>query len=415
MPNQRKDDYMKSNQRSLSILCVDDEEIILKSLRRQLREICSHVHIELAQSSSVALALIEKRKQMGTPFALMIVDHIMPGMKGDELLRQATLTSPTTYQIMLTGHIDGETIGQIVNHARLFRFLSKPWLIEELTVAVNSALDSFQRDLDLHEQQQTNKQLAYQLRQTQKMEILGNLSSEIAHDFNNLLNVVVLSADSIKADLEEIKDLINLKNHNDLLNNSFSTLDDISFACMHAGKLTQQLLSLSRNTDNIKEAFDVGECTSNTVTLLKRLMPPDVQLSYQPYPTPLMIYGNENALQQVVMNLVINAKDAIKEAGAIEVSLYMHQQNQTQHYLAGSIQAGQYVCISVKDTGLGISDELLHKIFEPFVSSKGQGGTGLGLSIVYNTIVTGLKGAIDVTCIDYTLFKVYIPLHSICL
>ena len=148
---------MVPNRRSLSILCVDDEDIILKSLQRQLRKIYPQGHIELARSSMIALTLLKKRVDSATPFALMIVDHLMPGMNGDELLKQATLISPQTYQMMLTGQVDGKTMGGIINHARLFRFLSKPWSIEELTVAVNNALDSFQRDLDLYDQQKKNE------------------------------------------------------------------------------------------------------------------------------------------------------------------------------------------------------------------------------------------------------------------
>ena len=401
---------MSLGRQKISVLCVDDEEIILKSLRRQLRLVSPNIRCEFAQSSEVALNLMERRNSTQSPFVLMIVDHLMPGMKGDELLKKSTLLSPNTYQIMLTGQIDGATVGQVVNHARLFRFLSKPWSFEELNVAVHSALDSYQRDNELREQQITNKRLAHQLRQSQKMEILENLSSEIAHDFNNLLNVVSLGTDALKDDLEHIQDQEEVSNLNPLIKDSLSTLNDISFACHHASKLAKQLLSLSRDSENIEEEFDVIECTRKTITLLQRLMPQDVCLLFTPHPTSLIALGNETALQQVIMNLVINAKDALQSSGTIEVSLFRDQRDEDQHYLVGSIEAGQCICLSVKDNGVGIDDSLVHQIFEPFVSSKGKDGTGLGLSIVYNTVVTSLKGAINVETRGETRFDIYIPL-----
>ena len=394
---------MKLNQGKMSILCVDDEELILKSLRRQLRSIDTQCHIELAQSSKVALQLLARYHEQGRPFALLIVDHLMPEMNGDELLKQATQMSPQTYQVMLTGQIDGFTIGALINHAKLFRFLAKPWSIEELTVVVKSALSSFQRDMDLLKQQQANARLTRQLHQAQKMEILGNLSGEIAHDFNNLLHVVMLSAESIQENLK----------HAPLDHNISTAVHDIMAACNQAGKLSTQLLSLSKQSDDLKVVFDLSLSIRPTITLLKRLIPSRIKLHYTPCSSPLMLYGNENALQQVLMNLVINAKDAIKELGNIHVTLTSHQQPQTQDLLVGQLHVHTYARLRVADTGLGIAQPMLHQIFEPFFSSKGDQGTGLGLAIVYNTIVRHLGGAIDVSCDEQTLFDIYIPLSEV--
>ena len=404
---------MNKDSQNIAILCVDDEEVILKSLRRQLREICPKAKIEVAQSSATALTLLNRRHESQSPYAIMIVDHIMPGMKGDELLKQATSISPHTYQIMLTGHIDGETVGQLVNHARLFRFLSKPWSVGELSIAIHSAVDSFQRDNDLREQQRTNQQLTHQLRQSQKMEILENLSGEIAHDFNNLLSVVALGADSLKEDLTLIGEESTESTFHHLVLDSLTTVKDISFACLHAGKLTKQLLSLSRDIAQEKEPFNAAKCTQDTITLLTRLMPEGVQLHYTQPDESLMILGNENAFQQVIMNLVINAKDAIDQTGQIEVSLTIDQHVQTQHCMAGTLSEGKYIHLCVKDTGDGIPIQLLSHIFEPFVSSKGNEGTGLGLSIVYNIVVKSFQGAINAKSEETTQFDVYIPLLEI--
>jgi signal transduction histidine kinase len=138
-----------------------------------------------------------------------------------------------------------------------------------------------------------------------------------------------------------------------------------------------------------------------------------------PSSNPLLIYGNENALYQVILNLVINAKDAIKAKvkvdngpNAITISVSQHEETHSTQCSAGFIEPGQYAHLCVSDTGIGISDDLLHHIFDPFVSSKGDEGTGLGLSIVYNTVVAGLKGAINVECVDQTYFHVYIPLSK---
>lgn len=430
---------MGSNQRKLAILCVDDEETILKSLRRQLREICPHHQIELAQSSTTALKLLEKRVENGSPFALMIVDHLMPGMKGDELLKRATLLSPQTYQIMLTGQIDGPSMGQIVNHARLFYFLSKPWSIEELTVVVKNALTSYQKDQDLQLQQEKSQQLAHQLRQAQKMEILGHFSSEIAHDFNNLLSVVLLSSDSVRDHLDLLQNSLqgsveDGSNHalpdqsqihkvSPLFTDSFSLLDEITSACTHAGKLARKLLSLSRKNETEHDRFDAVECACQTMSLLHRLMPSHIQLNYLHPHHPLMAYGNESALQQVILNLVVNARDAVqsridqgqeeKKRGEIEVVLSLHQQDHDQECLVGQLQKGSYIYFKITDTGIGIKPNQLHHIFEPFFSSKGKEGTGLGLSIVYNTIINGFQGAINVKSIREsslkTSFEVYIP------
>jgi signal transduction histidine kinase len=410
--------HAKQRPPKLSVICVDDEPLILKSLRHQLREIYPSSHIQMIQSSRIALDLIKDRAERGQPYALLIVDQLMPEMRGDELLRQVTQVSPQTYQVLLTGEIDSEAMGRIINHAKLFRFLSKPWTLEELSLVVCSALASFQRDQELSEQQEVNQQLAHQLRQAQKIELLSNLSSEISHDFNNLLNIVRLSAESLQADLDGVHTQVDqvlvgdlrAREHADrLFADSQSTLDDISMACQQAHKLTKQLLTLSKDSDELRVDFDLRLSVKSTTQLLQRLIPSQVALSTDLSETPLIIRGDENAMQQVMMNLVINARDAIADSGLIRVLVKGHTQLEEHRCLAGVLNAGEYAHLQVIDSGSGISETHLNEIFEPFFSSKGEGGTGLGLTIVYQVIVSSLGGAIDVVSDADTVFNLYIP------
>jgi class 3 adenylate cyclase len=132
-----------------SILCVDDEPVVLASLRRQLREISPNHRIEVAASGREALEVFTRAKADGREIALLISDQQMPGMAGDALLAQAAVCSPGTYQVMLTGQATAEAVGRAVNNGRLFRFLSKPWSVEDLQGTVQMALTAHARDAEL--------------------------------------------------------------------------------------------------------------------------------------------------------------------------------------------------------------------------------------------------------------------------
>jgi adenylate cyclase len=136
----------------LTILCVDDEPVVLGSLRRQIRSFSEGTRIEVAQSGPEALALLDRLQEMGRPVALLVSDQQMPGMTGDAVLAAAAQKHPHTYQVMLTGQATAEAVGRAVNQGRLFRFLAKPWSIEDLRLTVQNALDAFQRDRALEQQ-----------------------------------------------------------------------------------------------------------------------------------------------------------------------------------------------------------------------------------------------------------------------
>ena len=134
-----------------SIICVDDEEVVLNSLRRQLRKIAKGYRVEVATTGQQALQMIERLNQRARPVALLITDQIMPIMNGDDLLIKVTDMSPETYQMMLTGQANGESVGRAVNEANLYRFMAKPWSEEDLLLTVQTALDAFHRDRELRE------------------------------------------------------------------------------------------------------------------------------------------------------------------------------------------------------------------------------------------------------------------------
>lgn len=147
------------------IICVDDEKTVLRSLKAELQEAVGNDYIiEIAEGGEEALELIEELLEDGYEIPLIISDHIMPGMKGDELLKQAHLISPKTIKIMLTGQADVEAIARAINSANLYRYITKPWQAEDLKLTVKEALNSYSQDKQLAQQnaklQQMNQELA---------------------------------------------------------------------------------------------------------------------------------------------------------------------------------------------------------------------------------------------------------------
>ena len=276
------------------------------------------------------------------------------------------------------------------------------------------AIELFKRQFEV-----THK-LSEQLRQSQKLEVIGTLAGGVAHDFNNLLSVILMSSDLLKA---EFKDLIE-----DAQTDSASTLvpcDDIEMwseqinemliACDQGKILTKQLLSLSRDRRIEKESVSVTHCCRDLMKLFRRVISEDVILEIDlPSEEEYWVWGNENALQQALMNIFINARDALDGSGRISLKVSTLTITTEELLPAGKLTAGVFVRFSITDTGKGILETDRPKLFEPFFSSKGNKGTGLGLTTVYHTIVQDMDGGIDVTSKigQGTTFDLYLPLSE---
>jgi PAS domain S-box-containing protein len=243
------------------------------------------------------------------------------------------------------------------------------------------------------------KLLAEQLFQAQKMDAVGKLAGGVAHDFNNLLTVI---------NGYSKLGLRNLGEKDPLRGN----LEEIHRAGERAQGLTSQLLAFSRKQMLQPQILDVNMAVANSQKMLHRLIGEDLELSAT-MRAKNPIEADPVQLEQVLMNLALNARDAMPTGGKLtietrDVVLDLVAAKRCQ------VPAGEYVCLSVKDTGCGMDKETLLSIFEPFFTTKEQGrGTGLGLSTVYG-IVTQSGGGIDVDSIlgQGSTFHIYLPCHK---
>jgi len=244
---------------------------------------------------------------------------------------------------------------------------------------------------DLEEQ----KRLEAQLRQAQKMESIGTLAGGIAHDFNNVLNIVKGYAGAIA-------------DHPDVNGEIAEQLEVIDEAIERGTSLVRQLLTLARKTEARLASTDINELVSGLANLLKQTLPKTIDVSLELRPKLPSVMADPNQITQALLNLCVNARDAMSKGGKLILRTRNVDGAQVKSTAA---PAGQYVCVEVTDTGTGMSDSVRSRIFEPFFTTKGIGeGTGLGLAIVYG-IVKSHNGAIDVESASErgTTFRLYLP------
>ena len=240
--------------------------------------------------------------------------------------------------------------------------------------------------------------LEAQLQQSQRMEAVGQLAGGIAHDFNNLLTVITSYSAMLLADLPA-----NAPHGTDVR--------EIMAASNRAATLTRQLLAFSRQQVLQPRVIDLNALTTNLEKMLRRLLREDIELTTTLESTPRLVSADPGQIEQVVMNLVVNARDAMPEGGRIRLatsSIDVDEQNGAAH--AGATP-GPYTVLTVDDTGHGMDDETMARIFEPFFTTKPLGqGTGLGLSTVYG-IVKQSGGYVTVhSKVGHgTSFRVYLP------
>jgi signal transduction histidine kinase len=243
------------------------------------------------------------------------------------------------------------------------------------------------------------KRMQTQAEQSQKMEAIGRLAGGIAHDFNNLLGVIMgysdLSIDKLAPELPVVKYLVQIKK-----------------AAERGAHLTRQLLAFSCQQTVTFKIFDLNAVINSASEMLGRVVGEDIVLTYQtPATPPASIKADPGQIEQVLLNLVVNARDAMPDGGSITIETVSAEINEKYYLSAEAVIPGGYVILSVQDTGCGMDELIKSRICEPFFTTKQLGkGTGLGLAIVYG-IVKQSHGYVSVYSEvgRGTAFQLYFP------
>ncbi|MDD4018720.1 MAG: PAS domain-containing protein [Kiritimatiellae bacterium] len=244
-------------------------------------------------------------------------------------------------------------------------------------------------------------ELQQQLQQASKMDAIGRLAGGVAHDFNNLLQAILGFTEILIAGVCE-------------QDPQYDDLKQIERAAKRAADLTHQLLAFSRKQLVQPQVLDLNHIIVSTEKMLRRLLGEDIEIVQLLDPNTQPICADPNQIEQIIINLAVNSRDAIQNGGRISFTTGTVELTSADIDMIPESLTGTFTCLSVSDTGTGISQEQLSHLFEPFFTTKSQGkGTGLGLSVIYG-IVKQNGGWINVYSQlgQGTTFKVYLPVYQ---
>jgi PAS domain S-box-containing protein len=242
------------------------------------------------------------------------------------------------------------------------------------------------------------KKLEEQFRQMQKMESVGTLAAGVAHDFNNILAVIQMQVESLMAEAG-------------LAPAHSGMIQGIGEAAQRATALTRQLLLFSRKIAMHQRDLDLNLSVDGVAGMLARILGEDVELDFRRSAQPLFIHADAGMMDQALMNLAVNSRDAMPKGGRLVLETSSVEFDETVGARSAQARPGAFACLSVSDTGCGIPAENLLRIFEPFFTTKEVGkGTGLGLATLFG-IVQQHRGWVEVDSAvgKGTTFRIYLP------
>ncbi|MDR3458332.1 MAG: response regulator [Verrucomicrobiae bacterium] len=384
--------------------------------------------LDSAHSGEDGLALVQAALAKGCPYALAFVDvRMAPGWNGIETTAHICKSDPDIQIVICTAYSDyswEEMIQKLGQSDRLV-ILKKPFDTVEVLQLAHALTDKWalgqqaRARMDLLEQmvavrtrelQAANEQLKIEmseralaedaLRQAQKMEAIGQLAGGIAHDFNNLLTVIRGYVQCLILELPPAPSVS-------------EALREIDVAAERAAKLTSQMLMFSRKKRIQSQSLDLNEVIAQFGNMLRRLLGENIALEIQTAAAPLTIHADPVMIEMVVLNLAVNARDAMPQGGRLVIRTEAVEIKPGNPQPNPKAQPGSFACIRVTDTGCGIPPEVLPHLFEPFFTTKEVGkGTGLGLATVYG-IVKQHSGWVEIESEPGrgATFKVYLPIN----
>lgn len=299
----------------------------------------------------------------------------------------------------LNGHLEGKTPVYISQYRLRSKDGTYKWILDRGKVISWTEDGKPLRVIGTHTDMTERKHLESQLLQSQKMEAVGTLAGGVAHDFNNLLSAIMGYASLLQMKMDKHDPLYSYASH-------------ILTSSEKAANLTQSLLAFSRKQVIDLKPISLNDAVEKLHRLLERLIPEDVEFRVTKSDERLIVMADVGQLDQVIMNLVTNARDAMPRGGKLTIRIDRAAAN--SHFLTTNknIDVSDHALIEISDTGSGMDKKTIEKIFEPFFTTKELGrGTGLGLSIVYG-IIKQHNGYIDVRSQpgEGSVFSVYLPI-----
>lgn len=367
----------------LQVLLIDDDATDRMALRRHLQSAALNSDVHEADTGAAGIALLRER-----PFDCVFVDYRLPDMEGTSLLQAfydiANDLMPAPF-VMLTGQ-GGEAV-----MAEALRWGAHDYIVKD-HITGPSVLIALSKAREVFDLKRARHSAEDKLRQAQKMDAVGQLTSGIAHDFNNLLTVILGNTRMMRRRLAEIPAAQGTA--------IAPKVDAVESAAQRGADLVRHLMVFSRQQELKSATVDIGTVLSDTVALLERTLGKGITLVLTAEQGMRPVHVDATLLENAVINISVNARDAMPQGGTLSISARQVVFNDRGHVL-----------ISIADTGTGMPEHVRERIFEPFFTTKPAGeGTGLGLAMVYGFIrQTGGHIEVDSEAGRGTTFRIYLP------